>query len=82
MIILLVLFALLILYSFFFDKRNNRSYQKPAKSKTSVRQASSPPVFLKVIESAPGQEGRRQPSEGMRPNLRLVMDATKQHPEK
>ncbi|MEC0752777.1 hypothetical protein P8884_03455 [Bacillus haynesii] len=82
MIILLVLFALLILYSFFFDKRNNRSYQKPAHHDMTIRKTATPPVFLKVIDSASEQAPARQSAETIRPNLQLIMGTGKQRPKK
>ncbi|MCF7616057.1 hypothetical protein L3137_02050 [Bacillus sonorensis] len=83
MMFLLVLFALFILYSFFFDSNNKRPYkQAAAKSKTLVRQPAAAPVFLRVIETAPGQTANRRTSEGMRPNLRLVMNPAHQNEKK
>ena len=64
MIFLLVLLALFILYSFFFDKNNKSSYKKAApKSRILIRQAAAPTGVLRVIETAPGQTGKP-------PNLR------------
>lgn len=83
MIFLLVLLALFILYSFFFDKNNKSSYKKAApKSRILIRQAAAPTGFLRVIETAPGQPVNRRTSEGMRPNLRLVMSPTDQNEKK
>nr|MDH3152851.1 hypothetical protein [Bacillus licheniformis] len=84
MIFLLVLLALFILYSFFFDKNNKSSYKKAApKSRILIRQAGTAPTgVLRVIETAPGQTANRRTSEGMRPNLRLVMSPTHQNEKK
>ncbi|MFN2744788.1 MULTISPECIES: hypothetical protein [Bacillus] len=83
MIFLLVLFALFILYSFFFDKSNKRPYNKAAvKSETLVRQPAAPTGCLRVIETAPGQTENRRTSEGMRPNLRLIINPTHQSDKK
>lgn len=82
MIFLLVLFALFILYSFFFDNRNGRSPKKTAETKTLIRQASAPPAFLRVIETAPGQAASRRPSDRVRPNLRLIMNPGEQNEKK
>ncbi|RWZ56548.1 hypothetical protein [Bacillus licheniformis] len=83
MIFLLVLLALFILYSFFFDKNNKSSYKKAApKSRILIRQAAAPTGVLRVIETAPGQTANRRTSEGIRPNLRLVMSPTHQNEKK